>query len=194
MENIVSAAKPYGLRAETMFSASKFGLPEFSNNEIKGGFKILGLNEKMKRTWKYLPKEYPIPKISPCLNKYKVFIAQNYGCGSIGEETSTPVLSTPGELCTETFLEIGPFETKLEAENVIKYIKTKFFRILVGIQKQTQSAVKRVYKYVPLLDFTNNSDINWKKDIKDINNQLFKKFKLNKDEIEFIEKNIREMY
>lgn len=176
-----------------MLSTSKFRLPEFSNNEIKGGFKILGLDKKMKRTWKYLPKEYPIPKISQCLYKYKVFIAQNYGCGSIGEEISTPVLSIPGELCTETFLEIGPFETKLEAENVIKYIKTKFFRTLVGIQKQTQSAVRKVYKYVPLLDFTNNSNINWKKDIKDFDNQLFEKFKLNKDEIEFIKKNIREM-
>ena len=171
-----------------MLSTSKFRLPEFLNNEIKGGFKILGLDKKMKRTWKYLPKEYPIPKISQCLYKYKVFIAQNYGCGSIGEE-----ISTPGELCTETFLEIGPFETKLEAENVIKYIKTKFFGTLVGIQKQTQSAVRKVYKYVPLLDFNNNSNINWKKDIKYLDNQLFEKFRLNKDEIEFIKKNILEM-
>ena len=197
-DSMVSARKPYGLEAETMLSAKKFGLPEFSDKKIYGGYEIFGLGEKMKRTWKFLPKNYPLPKKSPCLDKYKVFIAEAYGCGAIGEVPSTPVLSTPvlstpGQLCTETFLEIGPFETEIEAQNVIKYIKTKFFRTLVGIQKQTQHTTQKVYRFVPVQNFTQNSDINWNESIDSIDKQLYKKYNLSNKEIDFIEKNIQEM-
>ena len=193
MESIVSASKPYGLRAETMLNASKYGLPNLSNDKIHDGYRILGLGEKQKRMWKYIPKDYPIPKDNIALNKYKVFIAEAYGCGAIGEVPSTPVLSTPGELCTETFLQIGPFETKLEAENVIKYIKTKFFRALVSIQKQTQHTTKKAYRFVPLQDFTDKSDIDWSKTIPEIDQQLYKKYNLTKEEINFIESKIKPM-
>lgn len=192
-DSMVSARKPYGLEAETMLSAKKFGLPEFSDKKIYGGYEIFGLGEKMKRTWKFLPKNYPLPKKSPCLDKYKVFIAEAYGCGAIGEVPSTPVLSTPGQLCTETFLKIGPFETEIEAQNVIKYIKTKFFRTLVGIQKQTQHTTQKVYRFVPVQNFTQNSDINWNESIDSIDKQLYKKYNLSNKEIDFIEKNIQEM-
>ncbi len=192
-DTIVSASKPYGFRAETMVSASKFGLPEFLTEKIDGGYEIFGLGDKMKRTWKYLPKNYPIPKKSPCLDKYKVFIAEAYGCGNIGEVPSTPVLSTPGQLCTETFLEIGPFNDAQSAENVIKYIKTKFFRALVGIQKQTQHTTQKVYRFVPLLDFKSKKDIDWSKSVSSIDEQLFVRYGLNSEEIKFIQMNIQEM-
>lgn len=147
----------------------------------------------MNRTWKYLESNYPIPKKSPCFMKYKVFIAEAYGCGAIGEVPSTPVLSTPGELCTETFLEIGPFNTNEEAGNVIKYIKTKFFRLLVGIQKQTQHTTQKVYRFVPLQNFTSKSDIDWNKTVADINKQLYLKYSLSDADISFIEENVKEM-
>lgn len=193
LDTIVSPRKPYGLEGETMVSAKKYGLPEFCDKEIGGGYKIFGLGEKKERMWKYLPQDYPFPKKSPCIDKYKVFIAKAYGCGAIGEVPSTPVLSTPGEVCTETFIEIGPFETAIEAANVIKYIKTKFFRALVGIQKQTQDATRKVYRFVPIQDFTPNSDIDWNDNINGLDSQLFKKYNLNKEEIDFIKKNISEM-
>lgn len=190
---IVSARKPYGLEAETMVNASKYGLPNFNTAYIKSYFKVFGLGEKGKRQWKYIPKTYPLPKISPCFMKYKVFIAEAYGCGALGEVPSTPVLSTPGELCTETFLEIGPFNTEKEADNVIKYIKTKFFRLLVGIQKQTQHTTQKVYRFVPIQDFTPKSDIDWSKSIAEIDEQLFKKYNLNEEEINYIKTNVQEM-
>lgn len=192
-DSMVSARKPYGLEAETMLSAKKFGLPEFSEKKIAGGYEIFGLGEKMKRTWKYLPKNYPLPKISPCLNKYKVFIAEAYGCGALGEVPSIPVLGIPGQLCTETFLEIGPFENEDEARNVIRYIKTKFFRVLVGIQKQTQHTTQKVYRFVPVQNFGNESDIKWSDDIKNLDKQLFAKYSFSEEEIRFIEENIQEM-
>jgi hypothetical protein len=44
------------------------------------------------------------------LHDYKIFMTRNYGCGEIGEVPATPVLATPGMLCTETFIQIGPFK------------------------------------------------------------------------------------
>ena len=193
LDTIVSASKPYGLRAETMVNAKKYGLPEFSTTPIPNGFKILGLGDGQKRIWKYLPQNYPIPKINEGLNKYKVFIAEAYGCGAIGEVASTPVLSTPGELCTETFLQIGPFDTNIQSVNCIKYIKTKFFRLLVGIQKQTQHTTQKAYRFVPLQDFTEKSDIDWSKSIPEIDEQLYKKYNLTKEEIDFIESKVKPM-
>lgn len=104
-----------------------------------------------------------------------------------------PVLAKPGQLCTETFLEIGPFESEIEAANLIQYIKTKFFRTLVGIQKQTQHTTQKVYRFVPMQNFTENSDIKWGESIDSIDKQLFKKYGLSKEETEFIEKNVQEM-
>lgn len=192
-DSIVSASKPYGLRAETMLKASKYGLPDYSNEPYKNGYRILGLGEKQKRMWKYIPKDYPIPKRNIALNKYKVFIAEAYGCGAIGEVASTPVLSTPGELCTETFLQIGPFETEIEANNCCKYIYTKFFRAMVGIQKQTQHTTQKAYRFVPLQDFTDKSDIDWSKPVDKIDKQLYEKYNLTQEEIDFIEKTIKPM-
>ncbi len=192
-DSIVSARKPYGLEAETMLKASKYGLPDFSSEPYKNGYRILGLGEKQKRMWKYIPKDYPIPKRNIALNKYKVFIAEAYGCGAIGEVASTPVLSTPGELCTETFLQIGPFETEIEANNCCKYIYTKFFRAMVGIQKQTQHTTQKAYRFVPLQDFTDKSDIDWSKPVDEIDKQLYKKYNLTQEEIDFIEKTVKPM-
>ena len=186
--SIVSARKPYGLEAETMLSAAKYGLPEFSDTKIDDGYSVFGLGPKQARTWKYIPKDYPLPKRSPCLNKYKVFIAEAYGCGAIGE-----VPSTPGQLCTETFLEIGPFETEIEAANVIKYIKTKFLRCLVGIQKQTQHTTQKVYRFVPLENFKPTSDIDWSLSVPEIDDYLFRKYELTDEEIQYIKQNIQEM-
>lgn len=67
---------------------------------------------------------------------------------------------------TEFFLSIGNFDTLTESENLTKYIKTKFARATLGILKVTQDITPSKWKYVPLQDFTENSDIDWSKSIK----------------------------
>ena len=139
----------------------------------------------------YIDK-YRIVDRDHLLHKWKVFIAKAYGCGAIGEVISTPVLSTPETICSKTFLQIGDFENfdKLEALNLIKYLETRFLRCLVGIKKRTQDVSKDKFEYVPLQDFSNNSDIDWSKSIDEIDEQLFKKYQLSQEDIDFIKANI----
>jgi site-specific DNA-methyltransferase (adenine-specific) len=80
-------------------------------------------------------------------------------------------------------LVIGPFKTKEICENVISYIRTKFFRFLVLQKKNTQNAAKGVYQFVPLQDFSHP----WTDEM------LYKKYGLTDYEIAFIESMIRPM-
>jgi len=182
LDLIASPAKLYGLRGDAIKSREKYGLPPMSEVPISGGYKLLGLDNKLKRISKYLPADYPFTH-NEGLNKFKIFISESYGCGEIGDIPATPVLATPGELCTETFIQIGPFETEKEAQNCYSYIKTKFFRALVGIRKQTQHATRTVYQFVPIQNFNEA----W------TDEKLYKKYGLNKEEIDFIETMVRPM-
>ena len=74
-----------------------------------------------------------------------------------------------------------------------KYVYSKFLRAMLGVLKRTQALSPDKWKYVPLQDFTRNSDIDWKDTISGIDKQLYKKYGLSKDEIDFIENNVKEM-
>lgn len=62
-----------------------------------------------------------------------------------------------------------------------------------SLAKASQDATAKTYRFVPLQDFTENSDIDWSKLIPEIDAQLYKKYGLSADEINFIEKMIRPM-
>jgi hypothetical protein len=62
-----------------------------------------------------------------------------------------------------------------------------------GLSKASQDATSKTYKFVPLQDFTSKSDIDWNKSISEIDNQLYKKYNLEKEEIDFIEEMIKPM-
>ena len=120
-----------------------------------------------------------------------MFITRNYGKGGFGELPSGIIVAKPNDVCTESFVQIGSFDNQKSARNCEKYIKTKFFRTLVSIRKHDQGASRGVYEYVPDQDFSDRSDINWNDTIEDIDKQLYKKYNLTNDEIEYIEKNVR---
>lgn len=75
----------------------------------------------------------------------------------------------------------------------MKYIKTRFVRTLLGILKVTQDNPPEKWRYVPLQDFTSKSDINWSGTVEEIDRQLYKKYKLTKAEIKFIETHVKAM-
>ena len=139
-----------------------------------------------KRTNRYIRRDYV--KDVENIDKYKVILPKANGAGTLGEAISQPVVGTPSMGYTETFVSIGNFDTLDEANACLKYIKTKFVRILLGILKVTQSNTRETWRFVPMQDFTDKSDIDWSQSIADIDNQLCLKYHLSDKEKDFIDK------
>ena len=176
----------------TVASSVFTSLPEiFKKEKSEGDLSFIGVINNT-RYWRYIDAKY-INSSHPNLSKYKVLIPGSNGSGAIGEVLSTPLVGEPLVGHTQTFISFGAFDSKLEAENCMKYIKTKFARTCLGILKITQSNKKITWKYVPLQDFTSSSDIDWNKSIHEIDLQLYKKYNLSDEEIDFIETRVREM-
>ena len=102
-----------------------------------------------------------------------------------------PVVGKPNMGHTVTFLSIGNFSNKQEADALLKYIRTKFARTLLGTLKVTQDNPKETWANIPLQDFTSASDIDWSKSIEDIDNQLATKYGLDAFEREYISTHVR---
>lgn len=160
--------------------------PEDGNEYIKiyGRFN----NE---RVYKWFRKDYVTCPSN--FEKYKIILPKANGSGAIGEVLSTPVIGSPVIGYTETFISVGEFNSLEEAEACLKYIKSKFLRTMLGVLKITQDNTKAVWHYIPLQDFTVNSDIDWTQSVADIDRQLYQKYDLSPEEIAFIETHVREM-
>lgn len=192
-QSIVSSRKPYGLSTNFFSNPSKYGLPPIMSERVSNDdLEIIGL-EDSKRIKKYVNINYPIKTGTETIDKWKLFAGKAMGSGIFGEKVPDLPVGGPGTIATETFIRIGAFDSKGEAEAVKKYFYTKFFRALLGIVKTTQDAPSRVYKFIPLQDFTVNSDIDWLKSISEVDQQLYKKYELSKSEINFIEEKVKEM-
>ncbi len=160
-------------------------------NDKKEYIQILG-RQNNERVFKWMRRDYLATH--PNMDKYKVFVPSSNGTGAIGEVLSTPLIGQPLIGHTETFISFGAFDNALEADNCLKYIKTKFARVMLGIVKVTQgNKTKEVWSKVPLQDFTAHSDIDWTQSIADIDKQLYKKYGLSTDEINFIETKVKQM-
>ena len=130
--------------------------------------------------------EDDIPKNKETVNKHKVYIPE--ANGSTGENAvvlGTPFYGEPGSICSQTYLVIGYNKSfsKEECENIVTYIKTKFFRYMVSILKNTQHAPNSVYQLVPMQEFSHPWD----------DELLYKKYQFTGEEIAFIESMIRTM-
>lgn len=77
--------------------------------------------------------------------------------------------------------------TNVKQQNVNKYIKSNFFRILLFFGRGTMQVSQDVFRFVPLQNFTDESYIDWSKSISEIDTQLYAKYKLSDEEISFIE-------
>lgn len=145
-----------------------------------------------KRVWRYLPSKY-IDMAQENLLKWKVLVARVNGIGLLGETLSSPEICGPRKGYTQTFLGIGAFDEETEAESCLNYLKTKFCRAMLGVLKITQMNSSDVWRFVPLQDFTSNSDIDWSKSIEEIDEQLFDKYGLDEQERNFIRTKVKEM-
>lgn len=182
--NMLSKGHPYDM-STNIFQR----LPQiFFEEKPDDGQEYIGIYglEKTKRALKYIKKTF-VNEVKN-LGVFKVLVPAANGSGALGEVLSTPLIGH-----TESFISIGCFETESEAENCLKYIKSKFARCLLGVLKVTQHNPPEKWKYVPLQDFSPSSDIDWSQSVHDIDLQLYRKYGLNEVEIEFIETHVKEM-
>ena len=164
---------------ELVSSRQPFGLPTTYHGKKSGTIKLYENNGSSFVEPTNIIKNIEMVKLP------KVFIPR---AGSGSDSFPHPILGKPfiGEensACTETYMYIGPFITISECRNVISYIKTMFFRFLVMLKKVTQDTTKAVYQFVPLQDFSKP----W------TDEELYKKYGLTDEEIQFIESMIRPM-
>lgn len=145
-----------------------------------------------KRMYKFVKEIYVANH--PNLNKWKVFVPGANGSGFFGETLSSPIIGEPRVGHNQTFLSMGEFETKFEAEALLKYVKSKFGRAMLGIMKTTQNnQSKNTWSKIPMQDFSINSNIDWSASIPDIDNQLYEYYGLTQKEIAFIENKVKPM-
>ena len=167
----VSTSKPFGMRS----NFSDFTSIQTEMHSVKlyrfgeNGYvakKIIVKNEKLIDRYKVL-----VSKASPGGDEYPHSIV------------SQPIVSEPNSVCTETYLVIKDVDSRIEAENLVSYIKTRFFRFMMSLVKNTQNISKASYTFVPLQDFSHP----WTDEM------LYRKYKRSSDEIAFIEWIIRPM-
>ncbi|MDM1043070.1 MULTISPECIES: Eco57I restriction-modification methylase domain-containing protein [Empedobacter] len=186
-ENYVSSRKPFGLdgkivKDETIFKSSKV-----YDDDLKcyGKAKSIG----------YIRKSI-ITKNVNWIEKLKVFTpyANNIGT-ELQDDNFNTIVGYENEICTETYIILGVELNlnELSAQNLAKYFKTKFARFLQSLAKSSQHGTSKTYKFIPVQDFTEKSEIDWTKDVSNIDLQLYEKYKLSNEEIQFIEESIKPM-
>ena len=166
---LVSRSKPYGLRTFYRGNPNPFAGSVLVHEN--GG--------------KSFAKLQDVPKGHESVDTWKIFISKAYGAGNSFPHAilGKPFLGKPGEICTETYLMIGPFLSKDQAENAMSYMRTKFFRFLVLMHKPSQDGTRSVYTFVPNQNFAES----WNDE------KLNKKYRLTKSEIDFVDSMIRPM-
>ena len=187
VEKMISNDTPFGIGSNPK-TGKKYSINVFDDSTEEHNTKLFFI-EKQKRRVEYVSKN-EITKNSNDVDLYKVFIPANAGSGNDPYIIGKPELAERNSVCSQSYL-YAAFEIEEEAVNFVKYMKTKFFRLLVKAAKITQGASSKVYRFVPKQDFSNNSDINWYKDIENIDHQLGEKYELEQEEMEYINNTIK---
>ena len=177
---LVSANDPFGfdVREGNTYKRVK---PNYSLKSSKDSVEFY-YNGWRKDGLGFIPRK-SISKNISWINKCKLYIPKAWGTGACETDWLTPFLIREPSCCTETYLVIGPFEDEKIAKNVLTYTQTKFFHYLTLLIKNTQNAMKKVYSFVPIQDFSHP----WTDEM------LYKKYGLTEEEIAFIESMIRPM-
>jgi len=186
-EKHISSLRPFGFRGyftkDVKFRDSKKGL---KNPVICYG--------KGKQTG-FLERE-EITKNTEWIDKFKVYTPRANNIGTeLNDDNLNSFVGAPNTICTESYLVIG-VDLELNqssATNLCKYLTTKFARFQHSLGKASQDATSKTFRFVPTQNFTDNSDIDWSKSTVEIDKQLYTKYKLTKEEIEFIEEMIKPM-
>lgn len=187
-ENHISSRKPFKLEANIVKNAEIF-------RPIKNGLKNPILCYGKGQEIGYLDKS-EITKNTAWIDRYKVFVPRANNIGTeLNDDNLNAFMGKPNTVCTESYIVVGVNLNLDEksAANLCKYFKTRFCRFQHSVGKASQDATSKTYKFIPLQDFTSNSDIDWTNSIEDIERQLYVKYDLTNEEIDFIESMIKPM-
>lgn len=187
LSKFISPLRPFGFRGyftkDEKFRSTKRGLDDAIICFGKG--KKIGYIERneilVKKEW---------------IDKYKVFTPRaNNIATELNDDNLNTFIGEPKTICTESYLVIGA-ELNLDlnsAANLCKYLTTKFARFLHSLAKSSQDATSKTFRFVPTENFTTESDIDWSLSVNEIDQQLYSKYNLTEEEIEFIEESIKPM-
>ena len=193
LEKIMSKSTSY--LNSLVLSINPFGFRTYFRGSDQGDVKIL--------TSKGWAKVYrtEISKGVEYIDKFKIIVGRfvpSNGEMSVkpGEGyrvLTEPQILSPAEINTETYIDTAVFSTLEEATNYKKYLLTKFARFLLRQGITSVNVTKECFAFVPIQDFTAQSDIIWEHDIQNIDYQLYNKYHMTDDEISFIESMIKPM-
>lgn len=187
-ENHISSRKPFDLEGNVVNDAKKFRLDK---KGLKKPIMCYGKNKKIG----YVERD-EITKNANWIDNYKVFApyANNIGT-ELNDDNLNAFVGEPKTICTETYIVMGATLNLdlITSTNLVKYFFTKFARFMHSLPKVSQHGTSKTYKFVPLQNFTAKSDIDWSKSTVEIDKQLYAKYKLTQEEIDFIESMIKPM-
>ena len=180
--------------ASIVNSRNPFGLSSNIRGEKMGEIRLItsaGIS--------WLPKS-AIDSTNHLLSKYKILMSKVTAehAGEPDKKGQFKIISRteiigPNDVCTDSYLIVGASESKLVVENEYKYIQTRFLRFLLMLSVSSINLSSEKFQFVPLQDFTSNSDIDWSKSIPEIDQQLYTKYDLSEEEIFIIETMIKPM-
>ena len=190
IETITSSRRPYGISTNFFKDYASYGVAELydTNEDINNPIKIYGASNQIK----YIDGHYKMPKTTKSYEKYKVFVAYAWGNMSegsgLGGAFSDVIIASPKEVATETYLESGCFDDKETAKKHAKYLMTKFLRALLYMNKTSQHSTT-AWGSIPVQNY---SEEWWNKSIKEINEELFKKYNIPENIKDFVNNNFQE--
>ena len=198
--NKVKEAKDFASLAEYISAAKAFGFRTYFINDDRFRKTSDNLLNPVKcygrrKTVGYVEKS-EIKSNKKWIDAWKVYVTESNNIGTeLNDDNQNAFVGNPSTICTETFLVVGAELSldKKSSNNLSIFLKTKFARFMHSLTKISQHGTSKTYKFVPLQDFTSKSDIDWRKSIEEIDKQLYEKYELSKEEIEFIEKMIKPM-
>lgn len=182
MSDCVSSRKPYGIAKDLFNSPERYPLANIQDNPYANSVHIYGVKGHKggaKRMDAYVNR--CIINDNTSIDKYKLFFTTSYSSNAV--IPPEPIKAGPNDVCTETFLTMGSFDTEQEMNNCFDYVHTTFFRALLYFRRGSMQVTKSVFSYIPVQD--------WSKSWTDA--ELYAKYNLTQDEIDFIESMIKPM-
>ncbi len=192
LQTMMTDRKPYGISSDFLSNPSKYDLPPVLNERRdKKDYRIYGLKDR-KQVINYLPENYPIPKKSKALNRYKVFVGEAWGNWSkgagLGGAFADIIIANPKDVATETFTEPGNFKDLDTAKKHAKYLMTRFVRALLYVNKHSLHS-RSAWGAIPVQDY---SESWWNESVEQLEVRLFDKYNIPNDVRNFVLKNIQQ--